>query len=93
MSYQLVFTDSYKKRALKFSKYHPELKEQYKKALLLLEANPMHPSLRLHKLKGKLSRLHAISINTSYRITLEFIITSKEIILINVGTNDETYKA
>jgi len=93
VNYQLVFTDSYKKRALKFSKYHPELKEQYKKTLLLLEANPMHPSLRLHKLKGKLSKLHSISINTSYRITLEFIITRKKIILINVGTHDETYRA
>jgi len=91
MSYKLIYTDSYKKRALKFSKYHPELKEQYRKSLLLLEANPTHPSLRLHKLKGRLSKLHSISINTSYRITLEFIITNKEIILINVGSHDNTY--
>ena len=93
MSYKLIFTDSYRKRALKFSEYHPELKEQYRKTLLLIEANPMHPSLRLHKLKGKLSKLHSISINTSYRITLEFFITNKEIIFINVGTHDQTYKA
>ena len=93
MSYKLIYTDSYKKRVLKFSKYHPELKEQYRKALLLLEANPMHPSLRLHKLKGKLSKLHSISINASYRITLEFMITDKQIVLINVGNHDETYRS
>jgi len=92
MSYKLIYTDSYKKRATKFSKYHPELKEQYKKALQILEANPMHPSLRLHKLKGKLSALHSVSINASYRITLEFIISDGEIILINVGSHDKAYR-
>jgi len=91
MSYTLVYTDSYKKRAKKFSKQHPELKEQYRKALLLLAANPKHPSLRLHKLKGKFIGLSSVSINTSYRITLEFIISEKEIILVNVGSHDQAY--
>jgi len=91
MSYKLIYTDSYKKRARKFSKQHPELKEQYRKALRLLSANPTHPSLRIHKLKGKLSMLHSVSINISYRITLELYITKKEIILINVGSHDAAY--
>jgi len=91
MSYKLIYTDSYKKRARKFSNQHPELKEQYRKALHLLSANPTHPSLRIHKLKGKLSTLHSVSINISYRITLELYITNKEIILINVGSHDAAY--
>ena len=81
-----------KKRAIKFSRQHPELKEQYSKALQLLHLNPNHPSLRLHPLKGKLSKLHSISINISYRITLEFIISKQEIILVNVGSHDQLYK-
>jgi mRNA-degrading endonuclease YafQ of YafQ-DinJ toxin-antitoxin module len=44
--------------------------------------------LRLHPLKGKFSGLHSISINISFRITLEFIMSEKEIILINVGDHD-----
>ncbi|MFM8246779.1 MAG: type II toxin-antitoxin system YafQ family toxin [Burkholderiaceae bacterium] len=64
----------------------------YSKALSLLEANPHHPSLRLHALKGKLTGLHRVSINMSYRITLEMIITDKEIILINVGDHDALYR-
>lgn len=87
----LIFTESYEKRAKKFLKKHPEIKSQYKKTLQLLEINPSHPSLRLHKLEGKLSELYSVSINISYRITLEFIITEDKIILINVGTHNEVY--
>ncbi|PXX14035.1 addiction module RelE/StbE family toxin [Nitrosomonas ureae] len=93
MSYTLVFTDSYKKRARRFAQKHPELKESYRKTLELLAHNPYHHSLRIHPLKGKLSALHSISINLSYRITLEILITEKEIILINVGSHDEVYQA
>jgi mRNA-degrading endonuclease YafQ of YafQ-DinJ toxin-antitoxin module len=92
MSYSLIFTDSYKKRARRFAKQHPELKEQYRKTLLLLGQNPYHPSLRLHPLKDKLEALHSVSINLSYRITLEMIITEKEIVLVNVGSHDEVYQ-
>ena len=93
MSYSLIFTDSYKKLAQRFAKQHPELKEQYRKTLLLLARNPFHPPLRLHALKGKLSALHSVSINLSYRITLEMIITEKEIVLVNIGSHDEVYQA
>ncbi|ATI02412.1 MULTISPECIES: hypothetical protein [Cycloclasticus] len=92
MNYTLIYTDSYIKRARKFSKQHPELKEQYRKALLLLAANPKHPSLRLHKLSGKLAGLSSVSINASYRITLEFVISEKAILLVNVGSHDRAYK-
>ena len=64
---------------------------QYEKTLKLLEIDPTHPSLRLHPLKGKLKALHSVSINISYRITLEFILMKKEIILVNVGHHDEVY--
>jgi mRNA-degrading endonuclease YafQ of YafQ-DinJ toxin-antitoxin module len=57
----------------------------------LLEANPFHPSLRLHQLSGRLSGLHAVSINLSYRITLGFLIQEPEIIPVNVGDHDATY--
>lgn len=92
MAYQLVFTESYFKRARRFAKKHPELKSQYEKTLLLLEQNPFHPSLRLHALSGRLSGLHAVSINLTYRLTLELLISSDRIILINVGSHDEVYR-
>lgn len=91
MAFQLVFPDSYLKRARKFICKHPELIKQYEKTLLLLELNPYHPSLRLHQLQGQLSGLSSISINMSYRLVLDFKITDTEIILLNVGSHDQVY--
>jgi proteic killer suppression protein len=91
MSWTLVFTDQYEKRARRFLKRHPELERQYLKTLQLLEANPFHPSLRLHPLSGRLSSLHSVSINLSYRITLEVLIQDQEIIPVNVGDHDSAY--
>ncbi len=75
MSYTLIFTEQYNRRALRFIKRHPDLKKSYLKTLQLLEINPFHPSLRLHALQGKLQPLYSISINLSYRITLELLIS------------------
>lgn len=91
MPYQLVFTDGYTRRALRFLKRHPELKAEYTKALTLLEANPHHPSLRLHALTGRMDGLHSVSINLSYRITLELLIQDQRIIPVNVGDHDAVY--
>ncbi len=92
MSWQLIFTEQYTRRAARFLKRHPDIEGIYAKALRLLEANPYHPSLRLHPLKGRLEGLHSVSINMSYRVTLEMIITDKEIILVNVGDHDDVYR-
>lgn len=91
MAWQLVFTEQYNRRAARFLRRHPNAQSQYAKTLKLLEANPHHPSLRLHALKGKLSGLHSVSINLSYRITLEMMITESEIVLINIGDHDAVY--
>jgi mRNA-degrading endonuclease YafQ of YafQ-DinJ toxin-antitoxin module len=91
MSFRIIYTDGYLKRAAKFIKRHPELLTQYEKTLKLLELNPSHPSLRLHRLGGNLQDLHSISINLSYRITLEFLLEDGKIVLVNVGSHDDVY--
>jgi proteic killer suppression protein len=88
---EILYTDSYLKRARKFIKKHPELVSQYEKTLKLLEINPNHPSLRLHKLHGKLSELYSVSINISYRISIIFLIEDDKIIPIDLGSHDEVY--
>ena len=92
MSYRPVFTGSYNKNAAKWIKHHPSLKDQYLKTLQLMELDIQHPSLKLHELTGKLSGLSSVSINMSYRITLELIIQDNDIILINVGSHDEVHR-
>lgn len=87
----LIFTESYEKRARNFIKKHPELRDQYGKVLKLLALNPSHPSLKMHKLKGRLCMLYGVSINYAYRITLKFIIKNDMIIPIDIGSHDEVY--
>ena len=92
MSWTLVFTDRYNRRASRFLRRHPELRDTYRKTLQLLEVNPQHPSLRLHALKGRLSGLHSVSINLSYRITLEILIEGQRLIPIDIGDHDAVYR-
>ncbi len=91
MRYVLVFTQQYEKRARRFLKRHPELNRQYLKTLQLLETDPFHPSLRLHRLAGRLADLHSVSISLSYRITLEFLIKDNEIVPVDVGDHETVY--
>lgn len=91
MTWTLVFTDQYNRRAARFLKRHPHTREQYRKTLLLVQANPHHLSLRLHALGGKLAGLHSVSINLSYRLTLELVIRGRRLVLINVGDHDAVY--
>lgn len=91
MSYYLDFTEQYNKRAKRFLKQHPDVEKQYVKTLQLLEINPHHPSLRLHALAGRLEGMHSVSINLSYRITLELLIHDQVIIPINVGEHGVVY--
>jgi toxin HigB-1 len=92
MSFRIIYTPGYNRRAARFLKKHPDLLTQYEKTLKLLEIDPFHPSLRLHQLRGPLSELHSISINISYRITLELILQDRQIIPVDVGSHDEIYR-
>lgn len=91
MNYKIVQTDEYFRKLKKFIKKHPDVLNRYIKTIELLEVDPFHPSLRLHKLQGKLNEYHSISINLKYRVVIDFILTEKEIIPIDIGTHDELY--
>jgi len=92
VTFRIVYTPGYNRRAARFLRRHPELRPQYEKALRLLALNPFHPSLRLHRLRGPLAELHAASITVSYRITLELMLLDQEIIPVDVGGHDEVYR-
>lgn len=89
--FSLIFTDTYLRRESVFLKKHPEIIGRYKKVLRLLELNPNHASLKLHKRKGKFQDKYAISVTFSYRIILTFALRGKEIILIDIGSHDDVY--
>ena len=91
MNYKIIRTDEYFKKLIKFIKKHPEVLDRYAKTIELLEIDPLHSSLRLHKLKGGLQEYHSVSINMKYRVVIDFIIKDNEIIPIDIGTHDEVY--
>ena len=91
MNYKVIVTDTYLKKLKKFLKKHPDILQRYIKTIEILEVNPHHPSLRLHKLQGRLCEFHSISINMDYRVILDFIIQDNEIIPVDIGTHDDVY--
>ena len=89
--FKLIFPFSYEEKVKKFLKKHPEVINQYKKTIQLLELNPYHTSLRLHKFKTTSFEGYSVSINLSYRISIELLIDEKEITMINIGDHKEIY--
>jgi mRNA-degrading endonuclease YafQ of YafQ-DinJ toxin-antitoxin module len=89
--YKIVETKTYMKKLKKFLKKHPEMFKKYEKTIFLLEQNPFHPSLRLHKLQGDKKEFYSVSLDMNYRIILDFIIINKKIFLIDIGSHDEVY--
>ena len=89
--YEIKFADGYEKRAIKFLKKHKDIYPQYEKTIELLQHNPQHPSLRLHKLQGKMTSFSSVSINMKYRVIIDFIIVDEVIILIDIGSHDDVY--
>ena len=90
--YEIRFAEGYEKRAIKFFKKHRDLWGKYKKTIELLEANPAHPSLRVHKLQGKMHPYSSVSINMQYRMIIDFIVVDEVIILIDIGSHDDVYR-
>ena len=89
--YKLLFTDSYEEKVRKFLKKHPEIEKQYIKTLQLIELNPFHHSLRPHHFKTSNFEGYSVSINLSYRISLEFLVSEQEILLVNIGDHQDIY--
>ncbi|MRI58646.1 MAG: plasmid stabilization protein [Epsilonproteobacteria bacterium] len=89
--YRIVESQRFYKKALKLFKKNPTLLKKYEKTLALLEKDPYHPSLRLHKFQGELKEFYSVSIDMSYRLIIDFIIQDDRIILLDIGLHDDVY--
>ncbi|MGE3279284.1 MAG: type II toxin-antitoxin system YafQ family toxin [Candidatus Altimarinota bacterium] len=69
-----------------FTELPKSIKEKALKTEELFRANPFHPSLRLHKLKGKLEGLWSISLDRKHRIIFKSMEDSS-ILFISIGTH------
>lgn len=66
------------------------LAQRIEKQLELFAQNHLHPSLRTHKLAGKLENFWSISIDK--RIRMVFTLDERGAYFIDIGTHDQVYK-
>lgn len=92
MSFGLVATEHFERRARKFLRKHPDLRATLRDTLDDLSRDPFQPRLKLHSLGGKLSGIQAVSLTHTYRLTLILKVTEQEIVLLDLGTHDEVYR-
>ena len=89
--FTIVTTEYFLRRARKFLKKHPDLRERFAQVVDDLRQDPFAPHLAYHRRGGKLKDLQAVSITYEYRITLTLEVKDKEIILLDIGSHDEVY--
>jgi len=89
----LVWTNTFARTARKLLKRQPALRPEFERVLKQLEVDPNHTKLRLHPLKGRLAGKHAVSLTYSHRIVLLLALDKGEIVLLDVGTHDQAYRA
>ena len=92
MRWSLLRTDTFLATAKKFFRRHPELKGEFAALLDQLVKDPFAPRLRTHALKGAHEGKHAVSLTYSFRVVLLIRVTSKEIVLLDIGSHDEVYR-
>jgi addiction module RelE/StbE family toxin len=88
---RILFSPDVEKRLKKLKIKNRKLYLQIEKQLLLLQQDHGHPSLRLHKLSGVLSKHWSISITDSIRMVYQ-IRDIDTFYFIDLGTHDQVYK-
>jgi mRNA-degrading endonuclease YafQ of YafQ-DinJ toxin-antitoxin module len=92
MSFALVTTQHFERRARKFLRKHPDLRQALRDTLDDLSQDPFQPKLKLHPLSGNLGGVQAVSLTYSYRVTMLVRVTEQEIVLLDIVTHDEVYR-
>ncbi len=87
---KVAFSSSFKRALKHYLKKHPQKQMLVANAIDVFIADPYHPKLETHKLKGTLSGYLAFSIEYDLRIIFLFASTH-EVVFVNLGTHDEVY--
>ncbi len=86
----IALSNSFKRAYSKLIKNNKQLEELFFNRLETFINNPFDPSLKTHKLSGKLSECWSFSINFQLRVVFVFIDTD-QVILENIGNHDNVY--
>lgn len=92
---QLVWTTTFSRTFKRLVRQKPQLRPQIEQILEQLLADPFHPSLKTHKLKGALAVRWSCSIDYSNRIIFSFETNpdsdEEELFLLTLGSHDDVY--
>ena len=93
MSHVLLRSKAFLRSAKQFVKGDRKRAETTTETLRLLAEDPWQPSLRTHKLKGKLDGCWACAAGYDLRILFDFVEKADQptILLLAVGTHKEAY--
>jgi addiction module RelE/StbE family toxin len=85
----IAFSPTFVKKLTLLSRNNPKLTLAITRQLELFQANPSHPSLRTHKLKGNLHNVWSISVTKSFRLVYE---QGEKYYFFNLGEHHEIYR-
>ncbi|MDA0832425.1 MAG: hypothetical protein O2955_13275 [Planctomycetota bacterium] len=93
MRRKLLLSPAFKRAARQMIKKYPAVKPSIASALSALEDDISHPSLKTHKLKGRLKDRFACSGGYDLRIIFKLIKHEGQeaILLLTVGKHDDVY--
>ena len=70
-----------------FARLSPKVQKKVAARVVLFEANSQHPSLKTHKLKGKLKDRWSFSIDRRYRVAFKFV-NGDQVVYLDVGDHE-----
>ncbi|HVN80902.1 MAG TPA: type II toxin-antitoxin system mRNA interferase toxin, RelE/StbE family [Terriglobia bacterium] len=93
MNRVLLRSSAFVRAARRFIKKNPQSSAEIRSALELLSADPLHPRLKSHKLRGDLEGSWACSAGYDLRLVFKFVEYkgAEAILLESIGTHDEVY--
>ncbi len=87
---KVSFSSSFRRTFKKRIKGNTKLESRFWEKLEVFTNNPFDPSLRTHKLSGKLKDLWSFSVEYDQRVIFYFI-DEGNAVFIDIGNHDEVY--
>ena len=88
---KIRFSPDFIRLLKKIKRTDKALTDQINKQLKLFQLQPQHPSLRTHKLSGKMKNRWSISLSRSFRM-IYILLEKDEAHFIAIGTHDKVYR-
>ena len=87
---EISFSSSFRRSFKRKVKGNKEREEKFWQRLKTFQNTPFDPTLRTHRLSGKLQELWSFTIEYDLRVVFYFMATEKAV-FIDIGTHDEVY--